>query len=328
MVETQRTTKKIVELIAIKLSFPINLKRATLISILFFIIITGVSILILGEFPGTIQVIYTAIVSMLAGANMDIAFGTKKGTVVASGGGSLLAGIFSAIVSYASCAGCLIPVFASVFGASTASSISHFSIEFKIPIMVGTIFFLSALTIWNLRRMKSSGCSTCHTKFAGSPDIKNLDMKKEAGGDMEEKQYTEEKNDTKEKNEEQNMSSDSAKVRVELLYWEECPNWRIALSTLKEVMEEIERESRGKIKFEVASIKVETDELAKELRFPGSPTVRVLGEDVWEKDEGGEIYGLTCRVYRVDGKMMPFLPKGVLKASVEKILSDKGILKG
>lgn len=322
MVETQRTKRIYFELDTIKSGFQaLNLKRFSIISLSFFVIITGVSIILLGEFPGAIQIIYTAFISMLAGVNMDIAFGIKKGTAVASGGGSLLAGIFSAIVSYASCAGCLIPVFASVFGASTASSISHFSVEFKIPIMVGTIVFLSALTIWNLRRMKSSSCSTCHIEFAGSPDMKKLEMKNEAGENIEEEQYTEEKNEWK------NMSSDSVKVRVELLYWEECPNWKIALNTLNEVVEEIEKESGGKVKFEVASIKVETDELAKELRFPGSPTVRVLGEDVWEKDEEGEIYGLTCRVYRVDGKMMPFLPKDVLKKSVERILSDRGILK-
>ena len=309
MVETQRTKKIYVEFEVIKNNFQIlNLRRAVLISLLFFVIINGISFLLLGELPGAFQIIYTALVSALAGMNIETALGTKKGTAVASGGGSLLAGggsllagVFSAIVSYAGCAGCLLPIFASVFGAGTASSISQFSVEFKIPIMVGTIFLLSAFTIWNLRKSKPSCCNTCSTGL-----MKEEEEEKNNGENRVEK-------------------IDSTKVRVELLYWEECPNWKIALNTLKETLEEIEREKGGKIKFEVSSIKVETDELAKKLRFPGSPTVRVMGEDVWEKDEEGEIYGLTCRVYRVEGKMMPFLPKDILKKSVEKILSDKGV---
>ena len=49
---------------------------------------------------------------------------------------------------------------------------------------------------------------------------------------------------------------------------------------------------------------VETDDEADELRFVGSPTIRIDGERLFPP--GDEPTGLTCRIYRLrDGRVSP-----------------------
>jgi hypothetical protein len=88
-------------------------------------------------------------------------------------------------------------------------------------------------------------------------------------------------------------------VRIEFLFWEECPSHPEALALLREVMEE-----RG-ISDPIDLREVLTHEVAVELGFPGSPTIRVDGHDV---DPSGADWppGLSCRVYRLpDGRPSP-----------------------
>jgi hypothetical protein len=54
---------------------------------------------------------------------------------------------------------------------------------------------------------------------------------------------------------------------------------------------------------EVELVEVESDEQAHRERFPGSPTIRLDGEDALAPPEG-EPFSLTCRVYRLrDGRI-------------------------
>jgi hypothetical protein len=88
-------------------------------------------------------------------------------------------------------------------------------------------------------------------------------------------------------------------LKVELLYWEECSSHEEALELLRSVLDE-----RG-IDVEVEVRHVESDSEAAELRFPGSPTIRIDGRDV---DPAGADArpSLTCRIYRLeDGRVSP-----------------------
>jgi hypothetical protein len=88
-------------------------------------------------------------------------------------------------------------------------------------------------------------------------------------------------------------------VRVEFLFWEECPSHSEALALLREVMDE--RGVTGTI--DVREVLTQGD--AEDLAFPGSPTIRVDGRDV--DPEGADWPpGLSCRVYRLpDGRPSP-----------------------
>jgi hypothetical protein len=88
-------------------------------------------------------------------------------------------------------------------------------------------------------------------------------------------------------------------VKVELLYWDGCPSHPEALELLQTVLGE-----RG-LDVTVELREVETDEEARALRFPGSPTIRIDGRDVDTSGADGRP-ALTCRIYHLaDGRASP-----------------------
>jgi hypothetical protein len=88
-------------------------------------------------------------------------------------------------------------------------------------------------------------------------------------------------------------------MKVELLWWEGCPSHPETLEDLKRVLRE-----EG-VDAAVELVEVESDEQARSQRFPGSPTIRIDGEDPIPPGEG-EPFSLTCRVYRLrDGRVSP-----------------------
>jgi hypothetical protein len=88
-------------------------------------------------------------------------------------------------------------------------------------------------------------------------------------------------------------------VRIDFLFWRECPSHPEARALLRQVIEE-----RG-VEAEVVEREVLTQDEAQELAFPGSPTIRVDGRDV-DPDGAGARPSLTCRIYRLpDGRVSP-----------------------
>jgi hypothetical protein len=85
-------------------------------------------------------------------------------------------------------------------------------------------------------------------------------------------------------------------VRVELLYFDGCPNWTVADERLTEALR-----AAGRDDLDVNRRRVETAVEAEELEFLGSPTIRVDGTDPFAS--GAEQVGLACRVYATpDGR--------------------------
>ena len=102
-------------------------------------------------------------------------------------------------------------------------------------------------------------------------------------------------------------------MKVELLWWEGCPSHPEALEDLERVLRE---EGVGA---EVELVEVESDEQAHRERFPGSPTVRLDGEDAIAPTEG-EPFSLTCRVYRLrDGRISATPDPEDLREAVRRI---------
>ena len=103
---------------------------------------------------------------------------------------------------------------------------------------------------------------------------------------------------------------DSSVQTIELFYWEGCPSYPEALLLLERVLAE-----RG-IGVEVEMREVRTDEEAQELRFPGSPTIRVDGRDI--DPAGAESRpSLTCRIYWLpDGRVSPIQSREQLEEAL------------
>lgn len=104
-------------------------------------------------------------------------------------------------------------------------------------------------------------------------------------------------------------------MRIEFLYWEECPSHEEALRRLREVLQE-----EG-VQDPIEIIRVETDEQAERLGFPGSPTIRFDGLDI--QPEGARRVGtaLTCRTYWVDGRVSPLPTKEMIRQALRRARS-------
>lgn len=97
---------------------------------------------------------------------------------------------------------------------------------------------------------------------------------------------------------------------IELLYWEGCPSHPEAKALLEQVLGELGRDD------EIAVREVTTDEEAEQLRFPGSPTIRVDGHDV-DPEGAGARPALNCRIYHLpDGRVSPIPTREQLEAAL------------
>src|SRR5215467_7781050 len=102
--------------------------------------------------------------------------------------------------------------------------------------------------------------------------------------------------------------------RVEFLWWSGCPSWERGLAELRLAMEELGLDPAA-----IEMHEIETEEDAARESFPGSPTIRVDGDDVAEAAPTADS-PLTCRVYRRrDGRPSPLPdPEDVRAALVSR----------
>lgn len=89
-------------------------------------------------------------------------------------------------------------------------------------------------------------------------------------------------------------------MKIEFLFWEDCPSHPDALRRLREVMSDLGVDAP------IDVLEVRTDDEARELQFPGSPTIRVNGQDLDPAGAAAMGPALTCRIYRLeDGRISP-----------------------
>jgi hypothetical protein len=80
--------------------------------------------------------------------------------------------------------------------------------------------------------------------------------------------------------------------RVEILYFRGCPNYKPARAVVERVASQL------RIEPEIRLVEVADPDTAVELRFLGSPTVRVDGMDVEPGAEARRDFAFSCRIYR------------------------------
>lgn len=103
---------------------------------------------------------------------------------------------------------------------------------------------------------------------------------------------------------------------IDFLYSEDCPSHERALAMLHEVLD-----AEG-VEAEVRIHQVETEEEAEDLRFPGSPTIRVNGADI--EDTPPDMVGLSCRAYiQENGRISPLPPRAKIEAAIRAARPDE-----
>jgi hypothetical protein len=100
-------------------------------------------------------------------------------------------------------------------------------------------------------------------------------------------------------------------MQIELLYFEDCPSYRVAENLLREVLAE------AKVPDRIEMIEVTTETDAQRWKFPGSPTIRFDGIDLFEQDAA--IYGLECRVYLTPDGLRGWPTKDMLREAVNNV---------
>ena len=89
---------------------------------------------------------------------------------------------------------------------------------------------------------------------------------------------------------EPDQGGDTTGMKIEILHFDGCPTYRVTENTLRQVLAEEGLEA------DIELVAVNSDEQAQRLHFPGSPTIRIDGRDLFPTPER-EDWKLVCRIY-------------------------------
>lgn len=96
-------------------------------------------------------------------------------------------------------------------------------------------------------------------------------------------------------------------MQIDLLYFDGCPSWQAGLENLRAALQ------REGVQAEIRLVRVEDDAQAAALKFLGSPSFQVNGQDWWPEERTE--YHLSCRVYHT--------PEGMRGAPGVEMLQEK-----
>ena len=98
-------------------------------------------------------------------------------------------------------------------------------------------------------------------------------------------------------------------MKIEVLYFEGCPNYPPAVALAKEVASELSVEA------EIVGVEVNGHEDAERLRFFGSPTVHVDGVDIDPTARERTDYSFSCRTYE---EVSGAIPRELLVSAIRE----------
>lgn len=101
-------------------------------------------------------------------------------------------------------------------------------------------------------------------------------------------------------------------VKIELLWFEECPNHEAARQLLHEILAE------RHIDAAITDIDASDPAVAQRVRFPGSPTIRVDGVDVAPGFSDPGDYTPRCRVYWTDAGLRGVPERSWIEAALDQ----------
>ena len=105
-------------------------------------------------------------------------------------------------------------------------------------------------------------------------------------------------------------------MRIELLWFSDCPNHEAAERMLRERLNAFE------IDAPIQSVQVEDESLAKEVCFPGSPTIRIDGIDVEPEWTPCEDCTPRCRLYATSQGLRGLPEVSWIDAALQRALSQ------
>ena len=80
-------------------------------------------------------------------------------------------------------------------------------------------------------------------------------------------------------------------MKIEVLYFEGCPNYEPAMEMLRDTLISLGRQD------DIHRIEVRTQAEAEAIKFVGSPSIRINGYDIELWARTAKDFGLSCRTY-------------------------------
>lgn len=99
-------------------------------------------------------------------------------------------------------------------------------------------------------------------------------------------------------------------MTINVLYFDGCPSYPVAVELLEKLLGE-----EGLL-VPVRRTQVSSREAAIRERFLGSPTIRINGEDVEPAARARTDFGLKCRLYPVDSRLVGIPAESLLRAAI------------
>jgi hypothetical protein len=97
-------------------------------------------------------------------------------------------------------------------------------------------------------------------------------------------------------------------MNIDILYFQGCPNSGPTVRLVQEIL------TAEGVQAAVREVDVPDAETARRLDFPGSPTVRVNGQDI---EPGGPVpFGYGCRTYVYQGKRTGIPPRNWIESAI------------
>mgnify|MGYP001559438813 CR=1 FL=1 len=109
-------------------------------------------------------------------------------------------------------------------------------------------------------------------------------------------------------------------ARIELLWFQDCPNHEVARALVREVMDTIAPNAY------LVDIDASDSEVAARYRFPGSPTIRVDGRDVDPSFVDSGDYTPRCRLYRTADGLSTLPERGWVETALYQSLEERALL--
>ena len=107
-------------------------------------------------------------------------------------------------------------------------------------------------------------------------------------------------------------------MEVQLLYMDDCPSFEKAEEMIKRVLDEFDVKDT-----KIDRIRVGSFAEAEDLKFLGSPSIRINGKDIEPDTHRRTEYEMAPRSYRVKGSMQDLPDIKWLKAAVKKAKAEE-----
>ena len=100
-------------------------------------------------------------------------------------------------------------------------------------------------------------------------------------------------------------------MKIELVYFDGCAFWQRGLKNLEAALQE------QRLVQSVELVKVSNEADASRLKFLGSPSFRINGQELWPEEREG--YSLSCRLYNTPQGLKGYPTVSMLKEALEKL---------